>query len=293
MKPLERILVPVDLSPVSEELVKLAGRLALRYNSELVLFHAIDSLIVEHVAAGFNPDKVIMELEQKAKVKLGELKKILDDMNVPATIYDEIPVDDPAIAINNAAVKAGATEIIIAKRGWRLRRFSLIGSTTKELIKIARVPVIVYHSYYDRELKKPAIMGDENITDKLLVTVDRNTTRELIEYSINLAFYYESEEIYVLHVIEEGESDETYNKILEEIINNFKSRVPGKVRRILLKGGKIGKIIVKMAESLETTIIAGRTLVRSPLEYILGTTLDHIIKLSTRPVIVYPIHNPE
>ena len=61
------------------------------------------------------------------------------------------------------------------------------------------------------------------------------------------------------------------------------------VKRAILKSGKTGKLIVKFAESIRGSLVVGRTVHRGVLDWILGSTLDHVILYSTQPIIVYPV----
>ncbi|MCE4622515.1 MAG: universal stress protein [Desulfurococcales archaeon] len=287
-RPLERILVPIDLSPVSDKHIELAGKVAKTYNSELILFHSIDSLVIEHAAAGYDPEKLISALETKARRKLEEYQKQLEEAGVQVEIYDEIPVADPAIAISNAAKRAGATEILLVKKGWRIKRFTLMGGTVKELIKLSTVPLILYHVSYSRKSKEIVVHGEPDFARRLIFSIDKNVSEPLIAYVKELAKTANTEELILLHVIESEESDNMVNELIDKVYKSLHDAVPS-VKRAILKSGKTGKLIVKFAESIRGSLVVGRTVHRGVLDWILGSTLDHVILYSTQPIIVYPV----
>jgi len=288
MRPLERILVPIDLSPVSDKHIELASKVAKTYNSELILFHSIDSLVIEHAAAGYDPEKLISALETKARQKLEEYQMQLEETGVQVEIYDEIPVADPAIAISNAAKRAGATEILLVKKGWRIKRFTLMGGTVKELIKLSTVPLILYHVSYSRESKEIIVHGEPDFARRLVFSIDKNVSEPLIAYVKELAKTANTEELILLHVIESEESDKMVNELIDKVYKSLHDAVPS-VKRAILKSGKTGKLIVKFAESIRGSLVVGRTVHKGMMDWILGSTLDHVILYSTQPIIVYPV----
>lgn len=287
-RPLERILIPIDLSPVSDKHIEMATKVAKTYNSELILFHSIDSLVIEHAAAGYDPEKLISTLEAKARQKLEEYQKKLVEAGVQVEIYDEIPVSDPALAISNAAKRAGATEILLVKKGWRIKRFSLIGGTVKELIKLSSVPIILYHVSYSRDSKEIVVHGEPAFAKRLVFSIDKNVSEPLITYVRELSKTANTEELILLHVIEPDESDEVVNELLDRAYNKLQNAAHS-VKRAILRSGKTGKLIVKFAESIHGSLVVGRTVHKGVIDWILGSTLDHIILYSTQPIIVYPV----
>lgn len=287
-RPFERLLVPVDLSPVSDKHVELAGKIAKTYGSELILFYSIDSLLLEHAAAGFDPETIVSSLESMALQKLRSYKAMLDDLGVTVEIYDEIPVSDPALAISNAANRSGASEILLVKKGWRVKRFSLIGGTVKELINLASIPIILYHVSYSKESKEVIIHGSPDFARKLVFAVDNNVTEEFIKYVGDIVKVAGTEELIILHVIESSESDEMANELVERIFVKLKDTIAS-VKRAVLRPGKTGNLIVKFAESIQGSLIVGRTLHKGIVDWLLGSTLDHIVLYSTQPIIIYPV----
>jgi len=286
--PLERILVPLDLSPVSDKLVDFAGEIAARYDSELVLFHAIDSIIVEHAAAGFDPGKLISALEEQARAKLREYAERLEERGVKVTVHPEIPVTNPASGIVAAAAKEGASEILLATRGWGIKRLIAVGGTVKAVIKYSTVPVIAVRVVKeDGEIR---VLGDPDLARSVAVGVDENFTEDMLVYAARLALRGGSDQLYLVHVIERG-SEEEARAILEKAAR-IVEREGVKPLKIILEG-KPARVLARFAvPPAATSLVVGRTVSHRLGELILGSTLDRLLVEVEVPLIAYPVKHP-
>ncbi len=288
-EPLERILLPMDLSPASELILDLAARISVKYGSEVVLFHAIDELVIEHAAAGFDPAKLIAALEDEARRKLSEYRERLESAGAKVVVYPEIPVTDPAVGIAVAAKKSGSTEILVTARGRGLRRFLGLGSTVRALVKISEVPVVTVRVYgYKGE---PRLVEIEDPFESIVVGVDENWKPEMIEYAAKLAKKAGSDTLYLVRV-REGESEEEAKGLLDQAAKIVESHGIKAIRVVL--EGKPHKELVRFAVPPQaTSILVGRTVRKRLEELILGSTLDRVLVEAEVPVIVYPLQAPE
>ena len=287
-EPLERILLPMDLSPASELILDLAARISVKYGSELVLFHAIDEMIIEHVAAGFDPARLIAALEDEAKKKLSEYKEKLESAGAKVSLYPEFPVTDPAVGIAIAAKKSGSTEILVSTRGRGLRRFLGLGSTVRALVKISEVPVISARVYGYRG--EPRIVEIEDPFESIVVGLDENWKPEMIEYAAKLASKAGAESLYLVRV-REGEPEDEAKKLLDKAAKIVESYGVKAIRVVL--EGKPHKELSRFAVPPQaTSILVGRTVRKRLEEWILGSTLDRVLVEAEVPVIVYPLEKP-
>jgi len=290
-RPFERILVPVDLSPVSDELVRIAGDIALKYGSEVILLHVIEEYIVDHVAAGFDPNKIISKLEEYARKKLSEYVNMLSDAGVAARMYDDIPVGVPSSVIAYVAKKEMVTEIVMTHKGRGYNRYLAIGGTTRGVIKLAEQPVLVYKVV--REGDKYKILGDSDFAKRIVFAVDEMVNDEMIDYLVRLARVSNTEAIYVVHVMELDVDESRARSLVERVAAKIRDQVESEVYAIILTG-KPGRVVARFAkEPNATSIMAGRTVKRTIIERILGSTLDRILVEATVPVLVYPLHREE
>jgi len=290
-RPFERILVPVDLSPVSDELVRVAGEIALKYGSEVILLHVIEEYIVDHVAAGFDPNKIISKLEEVARKKLSEYVEMLSEAGVAARMYDDIPVGVPSSVIAYVAKKEMVSEIVMTHKGRGYDRYLAIGGTTRGVIKLADQPVLVYKVV--REGDKFRVLGGSDFAKRIVFAVDEMVNDEMIDYLVRLAQISKTESIYVVHVMELDMDEEKAKSLVEKVASKIRDNVEAEVYAIILTG-KPGRVISRFAkEPNATSIMVGRTVRKTIIERILGSTLDRILVEATVPVLVYPLHKEE
>ena len=288
-QPLERILVPLDHSPVSEKLVEFAGELASHYGSEIVLFTAIDSSILEHAAAGFDPNTIIRELEDKYREILSKYAEKLKSKSVRVVVHDEIPVTEPCSGIIAAARKEGVSEILIATKGWGWRRLIPIGGTARTVIKLSPVPVIALRAIKEEDRVK--LLGDPKFARRLVVGIDENVTTDMIRYVSDLARRAGTETIYLVHVAEKL-SDKEAASLLEKVADKL-GDVGAEIMKVVL-AGKPARVLSGFATPPTATgLIVGRSVKKFFSEIILGSTVDRVLQEAMVPIVVYPVSKEE
>ncbi len=282
-EPLSRFLVPVDLSKVSKPLVEYAANLALRYNADMVIAHVIEEAIIEHVAAGYNVTALREHLEDAARKKMSELARIVSDRGVHVEVYDNIEVGDPAPIISMIAEEVGASEILVASKGWGIKRLIPLGSTAALLAKISRVPVIRLKAA--RQYDKITIIAKDDPFKEIIVAVNDETTVDMINYVIKLAAKAKP----VVYVTNASLEDrEKTRAIMDEIANKLMQLEGVNVNRIHLEGDLSRKITI-LAEQVDAgTVIIKRRAEERLSEIILGTIVDSLIRRLPRPLLVYP-----
>ena len=286
-RPFERILVPLDLSPVSRPLVDLAGEIALRYESEVLLLHVIEEYIIDHVAAGFDPNSIISKLEEVARRKLEEYVSYLSDLGVAARSYEDIPVGVPSSVIAYVARKEQVSEILMTHKGRGYNRLLALGGTTRGVIKLSDRPVLVYK--VRREDSEFKIVGNSEFAKRIVFAVDEMVTDDMIEYVASLANASQTEVVYVVHVVESDLEDEKARELVDMVEKKLKTKSEIEVFKVILSGIP-GRVVARFAEEPNaTSIIAGKTVKKTFLEYIIGSTLDRILVEATVPILVYPL----
>ena len=282
-EPLSRFLVPVDLSKVSRPLVEYAANLASRYGSDIVIAHVIEEAVLEHVAAGYNVTALREHLEEAARKKMNELARIAIDRGVHVEVYNNIEVGDPAPIISMIAEEVGASEILVASKGWGIKRLIPLGSTAALLAKISRIPVIRLKA--TRQHDKITIIAKDDPFKEIVVAVNDETTREMIDYVIRLAAKTKPR-VYITNA--SLEDTEKTRAIIDEIADKL-SQIEGvNVNRIHIEGDLSRKITV-LAEQVDAGIVIIKRRAEERLsEVILGTIVDSLIRRLTRPILVYP-----
>ncbi|MEB3779770.1 MAG: universal stress protein [Desulfurococcales archaeon] len=283
-EPLTRILLPLDVSPVSMPLAEVVGRIAHRYDSEVLLFHVIDELVIEHVAGGYDPAKLIKGMEENALKLLRSVEKMLREMNVRVRIIESMPVADPASAIAHTAVEEDVSEIVVSSKGWGIRRLIPIGSTTHLLAKITPRPLIRFKVYH--EDSKVKIIASDDPFKTIIVGVDEKVTNEMLDYLAELAKKAESRLI-VIHVEEEERLGE---KILDKVVKYLDSRGIREVDSMILTGRPARRLREAAKQLDATAVFIGSVGRRTTLkEILLGSTIGRLLHSLEEPLIIYPI----
>jgi len=286
MRPLTHILVPVDLSAVSRPLALTSGRIAKRYDAEVTLLHVIEEGIVIHVAGGYDVESLVRSLEERARRLLGELRSELEAMGVKVRVYDDIPVGDPGAVIPEVASEVGASEIFMASKGAGLERIIPIGSTLKAAVGLTRVPIVRFKVVLG-EGGQPEILAGDDPFEYILVGLDENASKEMIEYSVALAAR-SGGRILFLHVAEQEEPTQHVKNALR--LAEKKASDEGVRFETMILTGPPAKVIAQVSEQLPvTSVLVGRTVQKSLIEYIVGSTLDRLLKTVRKPLIIYPL----
>lgn len=284
---LEHLLVPVDFSDVTRELVNAAANIANYYGSRITLLHVIEESIVLHVAGGYDVTGLIKNLESKARKSLEEIRDAMERKGIEVKIYPEMPIGNPGVVIADVAVEIGASEILIATKGLGLSRIIPAGTTLKEAVKLTRVPIIRIKAF--KENGQARVVAGMPMFRKVLLGVDRNVSRDMVDYAFSLASKDEGK-VVAVHVIEPPAVEPSYEiKNILKYCEKLSSEAGVELEAVIARG-KPDKLLREILDQMgATSIIVGRTVERRISELILGSTLDRLIGIIDKPLIVYPL----
>jgi len=189
-----RILAPTDLSQFAEAACRLAARLANRFEAELVVFHAVQSIDVA-VQVGPATERAQAEVLSDVRERLSawfhtvvpeELRRFL-------TLEVQVAVGEPAPSIAWAAKESGADFIVMATHGRSGIGHLVMGSVTESVLRTAPAPVLALRpSQEGRPLKE---------VKKILWATDLSTTSdEAWRYVLMLADVFAAE-VSLLNVV--------------------------------------------------------------------------------------------
>jgi len=280
VEPLTRILVPLDFSEVSSPLVEVAARLSKKYSAEIVLFHAIEESVVEHVIAGYNVSLVVSDLVEEARRKLEKYKALAEGLGARVSIYSDIPVADPAAAIASVAHEIRASEVLLANKGWGIKRLLSLGSTSRLVVKLAETPVIIIKGIHEGDTVKLLIRGD--LFGSILYAITRNYREEALDYVSELAAKTNSRLI-IVHIRE----DDMKTDFLSDVERKLSYRGI-EVEKIDVSGKPHSVILTYASASNVNSIFMERSVHEGIKSLFLGSTLDRVLNSSEIPVIVYP-----
>jgi universal stress protein A len=153
MQKLERILVPIDLSPASKAALQHASFLAKKFNASLDVLHVADpskvrgddDVSILHRGVPGSTMEVYAEQETQ-----DALTDFLKDAGLDRQVRnDEIEESkDPAGLIVKFASEKGYDLIVMGSHGTKhgLGRIFSMGSTTQRVVENATVPVLTCHA---------------------------------------------------------------------------------------------------------------------------------------------------
>jgi nucleotide-binding universal stress UspA family protein len=144
MKPIKRIVVPVDLAEHSETLVHYAVHIAEQFSANLSIIHVI---------APFPADTMIgaplaLECQEKAFAAAKEhMANLVKGLQAKMAVETEIVHGDPVDKITSFAKEKGADLIITSTHGAKGLEKILLGSVAERVLKRAHCPVLVVNPF--------------------------------------------------------------------------------------------------------------------------------------------------
>ncbi|MCE4624977.1 MAG: universal stress protein [Desulfurococcales archaeon] len=296
---LEKIVVGIDLSKASDPLADFAIAVAAKYGSQLVFTYVVDESIVDHVAAGFDPNKLIEALTREAEEKLKEYVEKASHRGVNARFVIVDTPTEPAVGLTEVAEREGASEILVTYKGHKLFKIIPIGSTAMSLVNRSPLPVLIVKI---SDLKGKLVIRPsegveaEGLLSKPLLAVDSHVTQDFIEYFATLAHRAGSalQGVYVVHIIEPDEDEVSSRRLVNNVVKKLESHGLH-ARVIVLESHKPHREILSIAKQLGVTLIAvGRTIKKKGIwEFVAGTTLTRLLAESHLPLLVYPLEAEE
>jgi len=137
------ILVAVDGSGHASQAVRCAGDMAKTYGATLVL------LAVDGHRPLAKPLAALAKSEDLSRSEVFERiiasAKVLSDVPKTVKVEHHVEFGDPADEILSAAERAGADLIIVGSRGLGEYAELLLGSVSRKVLHLAKVPVMVVH----------------------------------------------------------------------------------------------------------------------------------------------------
>ena len=140
---MKTILVPVDLSPFSNEIAMEAVKVAKITGGKIILLHVVSldiGFIIGDVGFQYLPELEKTALEEDAK-ELSKLQDIIaaQGVEVESLVKQGIPVD----TILEQVEETGADTIVIGSKGHGTLYEAFVGSVCRDVIKDAKVPIVV------------------------------------------------------------------------------------------------------------------------------------------------------
>ena len=142
MFPIQKILVTTDFSEPARKGVLAADELAMHFDAELIVVHAIppSHYVPPAGTTGFNPAKLTEEIQALAKESLDQIvqKDISGKVNVRSLMLFGPPADEIARTASEEKVDA----IVISTHGLTGWRRFVFGSVAEKVVRLSPCPVI-------------------------------------------------------------------------------------------------------------------------------------------------------
>lgn len=278
----ERVVVALDLSPISEKLVGWVTGLKPLGTRSVILVHVVDPADYEHPVSGYDINVLIAEAEEEALRKLeeyaGMLRKIFHDVAVL------VRRGSPAQMISEAAVDLKADLIIAGSHGKGWFRSILLGSVSEELARTASKPVLIVKDIIEYTEKEKIIRGKPFALERIVAALDlANPEPCVIRHAASMALLTGAE-VYLVSVVRRRTAD--LRMRLEEHVDAFR-KLGVEPHGILLRGPP-GRTIVEFAAKTDASLIVlGPSEEASGImELLRGRTLGIVLRHSPASVLV-------
>ena len=250
-----KVLVPIDFSDYTKEIlncIKTDFK-----NDEIILMHILEYKLDFVEDTAIIEEEIIGRLKEKVR---REFIKIVEDLEKSGIKirFIEPYIGDPALEIVKKAEEEKVGLILMGARGKGISRKVklLLGSVSEQVLQLSNIPVLIIREYKRSLFEKVLYAFDfsERSTDALMY-IQRFPIEELI----------------AIHVLEDDKFDWNFIKK----ITTFN------VKDVLIKSGRVGKVILNTAKDVNATMI-----VTSAGEK-LGSTVTYVVRNSQIPVLVY------
>ncbi|MFW5790848.1 MAG: universal stress protein [Bacillota bacterium] len=276
-----KVLLATDFSETAKKLINCLDELKGLGIDEVILTHVINV----HRSKVVNAD----QFKKSNKEKLEKVKEKIEAKGFKVTI--KVPVGFPASEINKVARDENAALILIASHGKGFIKKVFLGSTTYDLIRKSKRPVLIE--------KYENIEGEAQVAcarkfNRVLLPIDFSDCSKAAVDFIREIKENNFEEIILLNVIESSSSSEDLEKAktkaevkLKELAEKIKN--DGLVDKVTVKvaeGAASDNIIEIAQEEKVGLILMPRTGRGNIKELLLGSTSDRVAKESPIPVLL-------
>ncbi len=273
----EKVLLATDLSPAYDHLMECMIELKELGTKELMMVWVVDVGATGLEAAKYRGEN-LKKLEERGK----ELK----ELGIPITY--EAPIGIPSHEICRTAEEKGADLIVMGSRGERKVREMFLGSTTSNVIRISKVPVLVERM----ETDEYQLVCQRKFRNLLLATDFSENAATAEEIALKLAS--EADKVVIVSVAEADSIRDSNSpamakegKKLRALEDKFYlecDRV-----EVKLEEGIASENINRIAAQEDVTLIIIGKKGRGGLkELLLGSTAEAVARRSRKPVLLVP-----
>ena len=288
----QNILVPIDFSEFSSNVLNYAIGLAEKFHSKLILLHAV-VLFEDDV----NEEQRLQEYEEwvrkrekniDAHMKKNELRVNQKGISVDSVILRSISAADAILEYLN---DHSCDLIIMGTHGRTGLKHIFLGSVAEKIVRLSPIPVLsVHRSVQDFRIENIIAPIDFSIYSK-----------NAADYAISIAENFKAQ-VNFIHVIEKEIHPSFYASGVESIfqidtglqdrvIQNMQGFLEEQLNsdikpRFMVKEGRAHREIVEYAKEEKADLIVISTHGLTGLEYLLlGSTTEKVVRWASCPVL--------
>ncbi|WP_448587351.1 universal stress protein [Thermocrinis sp.] len=290
-----KFLVPVDFTDITNPLLRITKKLALKHSAQILLLHTIPPVIYLPYPESFGISPIdlskLAELESKnvetAKRKLSALAEFLS----PVSVEILVDVGDPAEVI--LAKENLADLIIVGSHRRGLVEKILIGSTSEKVVSYSHKPVLVLKGKEVESFRRVCVAHDLS-----------KHAQTAFEFFLSLIPAEEGAKLTILNVEETVDipmvdviTEEITKKIAEEKAKYFNSLLEkaqdmGWIAELVIeKHGNVSAGIVQFLKQGEYDLLVMGSRGLSGLKRVLlGSTSSDVLRKVEIPVLIHKSH---
>lgn len=275
----ERILVPLDGSPLAEAILSQVRRILFRKDAEIILAQAVS---VPTMMEG-DVSRVLSAIEQQATAYLKGLEKRLADQG--ARVRYVVRVGTPAETILDISERERVSLIAMSTHGRSGLSRWVFGSVAEKVLRASAAPLLLVRSFApDGNGKLVPAAGELRLT-KILVPIDASdTAMEIVPAAAELARLLGAH-VLVLNVCEEHPQCSVPVPQITHAYERF--RDAGLTTEPLMKKGDPAEQILEACREQSADLIAMSTHGRSGVtRWVLGSVAEKVLRAATVPLLL-------
>lgn len=278
---ISKVLFPVDFSMVSDYAF---GNCIPRFFSS----GAAEKLILVNVIDVTPVDAAVLEAERERKIRLQRVARELEEMGIKT--QTQVRIGSPEYEIASVAEEEDVDIIFIPSKGENIIRDIFVGTTARNVARVAKKPVLLVRYEWDRLKNSVKCYWDaKRVFEKPFVAIDFSKCSEQVLNSLKVIEDFIDETVF-FHAVDYGKPEELEKnakeaeKKLEEVSSKFKFDT-----KVIVEAGNAANGILHNATvERSTVILLGKRGRNRLVELLVGSTADWLISHSVIPLLIIP-----
>lgn len=277
---IETILIPVDFTIETEDLLGCIGELKNAGLKKVILLHVMDI----HKSQGLDP-----KFEQNAKKRIEDYAGYIRELELETEPL--VMVGDVKRTISETADRKDVDAIIMGATTKGFIKGKFLGRTTEYIARSSKKILLV--EKYDSLKEGKEVYGKACRVTFSRVLVPLDFSKESMKAIEQLQELKEIvKEVLLLHVIDDIKDMDLLDEQIEEAkekLRRIKGRLAGIKSQYLVVEGIPSDEISKLASMEDVTLIMLTTRGKGDLiDLILGSTAESVLRKTTKPVMIIP-----